>query len=412
MTRPDVDVVVAGAGLAGATLALALAQGGLWVAAVDAQEPDAPTHDGRASAISYAPFRVWRALGVADRLAAAQPIVGIVVSESQAPGAAPRAPSPAWIGFDAAELTGDDAGEPLGWMVENRHARAALAAALSEARVETITPDTVERVEPGAAGVQVRLASGRTLKATVVAAADGRGSRLREAAGIGVAGWPYPQAALVATIAHALPHGGIARQVFLPSGPIALLPLTGDRSSLVWTETTERASALARLPAAAFESLLKRRVGESLGALSLDGRRWTHPLAVQVAEAHTAERLALVGDAACSIHPLAGQGLNLGLKDAAALAQVVVDAARLGEDIGSAAVLDRYARLRRFDAAALAAGTDVLSRVYAEPDRLVGAARGLGVGLANRWGPARRLFMREAGGATGAPPRLLRGASL
>jgi 2-octaprenyl-6-methoxyphenol hydroxylase len=408
MSVQDVDVVVAGAGLAGATLAVALAQAGLRVAAVDAQAPGEGGGDGRASAISFAPFRVWRALGIAGRLSAVQPIAGIVVTDGRAGSPAPRLPSPAWIGFDAGDLGTADAGEPLGFMVENRDARAALGTALAEAGVTLIAPDRVETATPGPASIAVRLGSGRTLRAALVAAADGRDSRLRLAAGVGVTGWPYEQAALVATVAHDTPHEGIARQIFLPSGPLAVLPLPGNRSSLVWTETPERAATLKRLPAAAFEALLLRRLGAGLGAVRLEGERWTHPLAVQLAERHTADRLALVGDAACSIHPLAGQGLNLGIKDAAALAEVVADAFRIGEDVGAPAVLDRYARRRRFDAAALAAGTDALRRLYAESDPVIAGARSVGIAIANRVGPLRRLFAREAGGATGDPPRLVR----
>jgi 2-octaprenyl-6-methoxyphenol hydroxylase len=415
MGANDFDVVVAGAGLAGATLAVALARGGLRVALVDPQPFEAQTaaaFDGRASAISYAPFRIWRTLGVAERLAEAQPINGMVVTEGAPSSAAPRLPSPAWIGFELSDLDGVDAGEPLGWMIENRHARAALAEAVAEAGVTVIAPATVESVEPDAAGATVRLAGGAPLRAALVAAADGRDSALRRAAGIDVTGWDYEQSALVATVSHERPHEGVARQVFLPSGPLAVLPLTGNRSSLVWTEAPERAKALASVAPEAFASLLLRRIGGALGAVTLEGPRWTHALRLQLAEQHVGERLALVGDAACSVHPLAGQGLNLGLKDAAALAETLVDAARLGEDIGLAAVLHRYARRRRFDAATLAAATDGLRRIYAERNPSVRAVRGAGVALANGFGPARRFFAREAGGAAGAAPRLLRGLPL
>ncbi len=399
------DVIVVGAGLAGATLALALAQGGLEVALVDREVPGAAIVDGRASFVAYAPWRMWRTLGVAERIAQSQAISGIVVGEG-ATGAAPRLPAPAWIGF-APEAV--EAGEPLGWMVENAHARAALAAALADSTVQLIAPEGVEGFTAGPDGATVQLASGGQRRAAVLVGADGARSGVRRAAGIGVTGRDYRQTGLVATVAHTRPHGGVARQVFLPSGPLAALPLTGDRSSLVWSETLDRAAALKTMPAEAFCALLARRFGDELGAFTLITERWTHPLSLQVAERRTAGRVALVGDAAIAIHPLAGQGLNLGLKDAAALAETLVDAARLGEDLGSAAVLDRYARLRGFDAAAFAVGTDALKAIYAAP---LGPFRGAGVALANGSGVVRRLLTREAGGAAGEPPRLLRGAAL
>jgi 2-octaprenyl-6-methoxyphenol hydroxylase len=409
MGAQQADVVVAGGGLAGATAALALAAEGLDVVLVDAASPAATgaAPDGRASAISYAPFRLWRSLGIADRLEAMQPIAGIVVTEGAAASPAPALPSPAWIGFDADELQDGDAGEPLGWMVENAHAQAAVAATLAASSVQVVAPAAVESVNPGAAASVVHLRDGEAIRAPLVVAADGRDSALRTQAGIDALGWNYGQTAVVATVSHPEPHDGIARQVFLPSGPLAILPLTGNRSSLVWTETPDRTEALVRVPSEAFESLLLRRAGDSLGPMRLESRRWTHPLKLQVAERRTAERLALLGDAACSIHPLAGQGLNLGLKDAAALADVIGEAFRIGEDIGTVAVLDRYARLRRFDAAGAALSTDLLGRAYAERDPVFSLARSAGVAAVSRIGPLRRFLMRESGGATGAPPSKL-----
>lgn len=401
------DVVVAGGGLAGTTAALALAAEGLEVALVDAQPPEARAPDGRASAVAFAPYRVWRALGVAERLEAVQSIAGMAVTEGEAAGAAPRVASPAWIGFDAGELAGSDAGEPLGWMVENRHAQAALAATLAHSTVRVRAPARVAAVEPDVGGCAVRLDDGTVLRAALAVAADGRDSPLRRRAGIDVVGWDYRRSAVVATVAHTEAHEGVARQVFLPAGPLAVLPLPGRRSSLVWTETPERAEALTRLPAEAFEALLLRRVGEALGPFRLESPRWNHPLRLQLAERRTAPRLALIGDAAASLHPLAGQGLNLGLKDAAALAEVLGEALRLGEDVGSAPVLDRYARRRGFDSAATALGTDALGRVYGERGAGWSALRAAGVTAAGRIGPLRRFFMREAGGATGSPPRSL-----
>jgi 2-octaprenyl-6-methoxyphenol hydroxylase len=416
----DFDVVVAGAGMTGATLALGLAQAGLSVAVVDAQPLAtrvAPDFDGRASAVAYANFRQWRALGVAAALEPhAQPIRAILVTDGPAPGASARAPGAAFLRFEADEIPPDDPGraedEPLGWMIENRHIRAALGQALEAAGVAVFAPAAVAGVAAGPRLAEVALSDGRTLAAPLAVGAEGRASAVREAAGVGVVGWDYPQSGLAATVALDTPHEGVAHQYFLPGGPLAILPLTGDRASLVWTERRDRAAALAAGPQAAFEAHLARRFGEALGRPRLLGPRFVHPLGLAFAQSMTAPRVALAGDAAHAIHPLAGQGLNMGLKDAAALAEVVADAVRLGEDWGSAAVLDRYARWRRFDSVALAAATDVFTRLFSNGDPVARAVRGAGLSLVNRLPAARRFFMREAGGATGDLPRLMRGEAL
>ena len=410
------DVVVAGAGMTGATLALGLAQAGMKVAVVEAQPLEtriAPDFDGRSSAVAYANFRQWRALGVTAALEpVAQPIRSILVTDGPAPGAAAGAPGGAFLRFEADEIADRADDEPLGWMVENRHIRAALGQALEAAGVAAFAPAAVAGVTADARAVEAVLSDGRTLAAPLVVGAEGRGSRVREAAGISVTGWDYPQSGLVATVALERPHEGVAHQYFMPGGPLAVLPLTGDRASLVWTERRDRAAALAAGPEAAFESHLARRFGEALGRPRLLGPRFVHPLSLQLAQAMTAPRVALAGDAAHAVHPLAGQGLNMGLKDAAALAEVVADAARLGEDWGSAVVLDRYARWRRFDALSVVASTDAFNRLFSNSHPLTRAVRGLGLSLVNRLPPARRFFMREAGGAVGDLPRLLRGEAL
>ena len=410
------DVVVAGAGMTGATLALGLAQAGMKVAVVEAQPLEtriAPDFDGRSSAVAYANFRQWRALGVTAALEpVAQPIRSILVTDGPAPGAAAGAPGGAFLRFEADEIADRADDEPLGWMVENRHIRAALGQALEAAGVAAFAPAAVAGVTADARAVEAVLSDGRTLAAPLVVGAEGRGSRVREAAGISVTGWDYPQSGLVATVALERPHEGVAHQYFMPGGPLAVLPLTGDRASLVWTERRDRAAALAAGPEAAFESHLARRFGEALGRPRLLGPRFVHPLSLQLAQAMTAPRVALAGDAAHAVHPLAGQGLNMGLKDAAALAEVVADAARLGEDWGSGVVLDRYARWRRFDALSVVASTDAFNRLFSNSHPLTRAVRGLGLSLVNRLPPARRFFMREAGGAVGDLPRLLRGEAL
>jgi len=235
---------------------------------------------------------------------------------------------------------------------------------------------------------------------------------VRQAAGIGVIGWPYGQSGVVATVKLEKPHQGVAYEYFLPSGPFAILPLTEDRASLVWTEKTEAAEALRGARPEVLSSLLRRRFGPFLGKVEVVGPTFVYPLSVQLAERLVAPRVALLGDAAHAIHPIAGQGLNLGLKGSAALAQVLVEAMRLGEDIGSEAVLERYARWRRFDIIAVAGMMEVFTRLFSNDIPLVRAARGVGLSLVNAVGPARRFFMEEAGGATGDLPRLLRGQAL
>ena len=399
--------------MTGASAALALASAGFRVALVDPQPLDrqlAPTFDGRATAIAYSSFRMLRTLGVG---AALEPdacrIEQILVTDGRSPGAAARAAPPFHLRFAAEEIADRSGGEPLGYMVENRRIRAALADALAASDVAVLTPARVEAVEVGPASARVRLADGRELDAALVVAAEGRGSTVRSLAGIGVTGWSYKQSGVVATVRHARPHGGVAYEHFLPGGPFAILPLTDNRASLVWTEPQRRAEALAAASPERFEAHLRRRFGDFLGEVFVEGPRFAYPLGLQLAERWTAPRVALLGDAAHAIHPIAGQGLNLGLKDVAALAETLADASRRGEDIGAEAVLERYAAWRRFDTVALAGATDAFTRLFSNdfpPLRLV---RGLGMAAVNRIGPARRFFMAEAGGAVGDLPRLLRG---
>jgi 2-octaprenyl-6-methoxyphenol hydroxylase len=410
------DVIIAGAGMAGASLALALKSGGLEPLLVDPlpfETQTAPSFDGRASAIAFSCFRQWRALGAAGAIEPhAQRIEQILVTDGRAPGAAPGMKLPAFLRFDSGEIADRLEGEPLGYMVENRHIRAGLAVAVEAAGIRVLAPARVVRIETTAAGAKVIMEDGRSVAAPLVVGADGRGSLVRRQAGIGVVGWPYRSVGVVATVKLARPHGGVAHEHFLPSGPFAILPLTEDRASLVWTERPDRGRALAEARPEAFHAHLNRRFGEHLGAARLDGPRFVYPLSLELAEAMTAPRIALVGDAAHGVHPIAGQGLNLGLKDCAALAQVLVEAARLGEDIGGEAVLERYVRWRRADNVALAAATDLFDRLFSNDLGPLRLARGLGLAVVNQIGPARRFFMQEAGGAVGDLPRLLRGESL
>jgi len=413
----DFDVVIAGGGMAGATLALALTQADMRVAIVDVTAPEtrvAPTFDGRTSAVAFANFRQWRALGVGEGLSAlAQPITDILITDGPAPSASRGAPLPAFLHFDVEEVAAETGGDPLGWVLENRHIRAALNAALAETQVATLI-GALDAVSPDASGATATLTDGRKLRAGVVVGADGRESRVRKSSGIGVQGWAYRQAGVSTTLALERPHGGVAHQHFLPGGPLAILPLVGDasaphRASLVWTETTDRADALIAASPEAFEAHLARRFGEMLGRPRLIGPRVAYPLRLQVADRMTGARTALIGDAAHVIHPIAGQGLNLGLKDVGALAEVLIAAARIGEDIGSDMVLDRYARWRRFDGAGLAMATDFLSRLFSNDAPPIRLARDLGLAAVNRIPRLRRLFMQEAGAGLGDLPQLLQG---
>ena len=410
------DVIIAGAGMAGASLALELAHGGLRTALIDPQPfaaQVAPTFDGRASAIAYSSFRAWETIGVGAELEPlSQRIEQIVVTDGPSPGASSRKAAPVFLRFDSDEIAARAGGEPLGYMLENRHIRAALAEAVGQADIAQMAPARVESVAFEPAKTRVRLADGRELTAPLVVGAEGRGSIVRREAGIGAIGWPYPQKGVVATVRLGRPHNGVAYEHFLPAGPFAILPLTDDRASLVWTERSAPADALRDARPEVFRSLLQRRFGEFVGRVEVEGPTFVYPLALQLAERLTATRTALVGDAAHGIHPIAGQGLNLGLKDAAALAEVLVDAARLGEDLGSDSVLNRYAAWRRFDNVTLAAATDLFNRLFSNDHSAIRLARGAGLAVVNRIGPARRFFMQEAGGAVGDLPRLLKGEAL
>ena len=410
------DVIIAGAGLAGATFALAAAQGGLRVVLVDPQPFDAqlaPTFDGRSTAIAFSTFRMLDALGIGRALRPhACRMDRILVTDGRRPGAASSSQSPAFLRFDADEIGDRTDGEPLGYLVENRHIRLALSDAVTAAGIEVRAPASVVKVEADAARSRVTLTDGAVIEAPLVVAAEGRASLVRKAAGIGTVGWGYEQSGVVATVSLGRDHGNVAHEYFLPSGPFAILPLTGRRASLVWTESTRRGAALQAASDEAFQSHLMRRFGDFLEDVTVLGPRFVYPLSLQLAEQLTAPRIALIGDAAHAVHPVAGQGLNMGLKDAAALAEVLVDALRLGEDIGSETVLDRYARWRRFDNAALAAGFDGFVRLFSNDIAPLRLARTLGIAAVNRIAPLRRAFMHEAGGATGDLPRLLTGQTL
>ena len=403
------DIVVVGAGLVGMTMAVALAQAGAEVALVDRVAPglqQLPDFDGRASAIAQANVRYLSALQVWQRLPDTAPIREIRVSDGG---------SPFFLHYDSRALAGASADpEPLGRMVENRHLRMALAGAVAALPgIRLIAPVRVTAMLPGQAGgshVDLALADGRWLRARLCIAADGRASALREMAGIEVQGWSYPQSGIVCTVRHSLPHDGIAQERFLPSGPFAILPLTDaaddgaagamprHRASIVWTERQDAVPAMMALDEAAFAGEVARRFGDYLGPLRLEGPRWSYPLSFQLARQLVAPRLALVGDAAHGIHPIAGQGLNLGLRDIARLAAEVAQPLRLGLDPGAPAILQRYAAGRRFDTVLMGVVTDGLNRLFSNGDPGLRLLRGLGLSTVNRLPPLKRVLMRHAMG--------------
>jgi 2-octaprenyl-6-methoxyphenol hydroxylase len=400
------DVLISGGGMVGLPLGLALAQGGLKTVIADAAPPAKvldPGFDGRVSALAYASVRMLTALGVWERLAPdAQPIREILVSDGQAGKPA----SPFSLHFDAQEV----GAEALGHIAENRHIRAALYRAVETSpNLELMAPAAVKSLTVEGAGAVARLDNGEEISATLAIAADGRESMLRSQMGIQIIGWSYPQTGIVATVEHEQPHNGVAYEHFLPSGPFAILPMIGNRSSLVWTEAKAKAPALLALDEAGFNEELARRFGGHLGKTRAAGPRWSYPLSFHLARDFVRPRFALAGDCAHGIHPIAGQGLNLGLKDAAALAEVLLDAGRLGRDIGALDTLKRYERWRRFDSFALAASTDALNRLFSNDIAPLRHLRDLGLGIVDSIGPARRFFMRHAGGDIGKLPRLMKG---
>ncbi|MCG8562857.1 MAG: FAD-dependent monooxygenase [Hyphomicrobiales bacterium] len=401
------DAVVAGGSFVGLSLALALARcapAGFRVAVVDRAPPRAAAgSDGRASALSAASCRLLEVLDVWPRLAdEAQPILDIDITDSRL-----TAPvRPLFLHFDTAL----ERGAPAAYMVENARLGEALAAVAGEtAGVTLLAPETVDGFDVDLHGVRVRLGGGGTLSGRLLVAADGRRSALRRRAGIKTIGWSYPQTGIVTTVAHEKPHEGRAVQHFLPAGPFAILPLRGDRASLVWSEERSAAERIMALDDEGFLAELTRRFGHKLGGLRLAGPRQAYPLDLHIARSFVADRLALVGDDAHGVHPLAGQGLNIGLRDVAALTEVVVEALRLGLDPGGAAVLARYERWRRFDSAFSAVAMDALNRLFSNDSEALRATRAFGLSVVDRLPPVKDFFVREAAGLTGDLPRLLRG---
>ena len=403
------EILIVGGGLSGPILALALSRAGHCVTVIDAlrEEPrKAADFDGRSYAVALTSQRLLDGIGLWDAVADhSQPILEIKVSD----GRAGEGPSPFFMHFDHAEIEEG----PMGHMVQDRHLRRALLEAMAETDgITHLAGETVTHQTVVGAGVTVTLASGKTLGGAMLIGADGRGSGTAARAGIKRMGWPYNQTALVCAIAHEKPHHGIAHQFFMPSGPLAILPLPGNVSSIVWSEQTETAAAFQALPEDAYLTMLRPRFGDFLGDISLAGQRYSYPLSLSLATRLVAPRTALIGDAAHGVHPIAGQGLNAGMRDIAALAEVITDATRRGEDPGTQAVLARYEEWRRFDNTALALATDSFNRLFSNDNALVRGVRDLGMGLVGKLPTLRRSFIREAAGLTGDLPRLMRGAPL
>jgi 2-octaprenyl-6-methoxyphenol hydroxylase len=402
------DVLISGGGLVGQALALALAHHGLSSQIVDPADPVAtiaPGFDGRASAIASATWQMFEVLGIADRLAGhGCAIHAIKVSDGGQAGELDFVTSP------------ED--RALGTMVENRRLRLALAAALAEAPlVRLFMPSTVVQRDMGTHGVTLTLGDGTRLAAPLLIVAEGRRSPTRDAAGFGIANWSYHHHAMIGAVAHSKSHGNVAHEIFFPSGPFALLPLVDDdqgrhRSAFVWTVSEKDGPGFAKLGDRGFTAELEKRAGDLLGSMALVAPRMTYPLGFHHSAKIVGDRIVLVGDAAHGIHPIAGQGLNLGLRDVAALAEVLVEGARLGLDLGDAALLARYQRWRGLDSLMVSLATDGLTRLFGIPGRTASAVRRAGLGAVQRMPMLKRFFMDEARGEAGDLPRLLAGAEI
>lgn len=416
MDSRHLDLAVVGAGLNGSLLALASGEAGLATALIDRVPLKSLTDagfDGRTTAIAYTSQRLFAALGVWDDLAdEAEPIRDIRISDAGHDGRA----SPLHLHFDHREATpGSRDHAPMGWIVENRFLRRALLRRLADCpQVELVAPDEVIETDRNADRAELTLKSGRRLQARLVASAEGRFGSMREEAGIGARAWSYDQIAIVLVARHERPHRGVAQERFLPGGPFAILPMRDGpegehRSSIVWTERADLARRLLELDPPRFQAEFARRFGDHLGCVEPAGPRWWYPLGLVHADRYTDTRLVLVGDAAHGIHPIAGQGYNLGVRDIAALVEVLVDAKRLGLDLGAADTLERYAQWRRADNFAMVAATDLLNRLFSNDIKPLRLIRDAGLAAVNRVPALRRFFVRHAMGMVGDLPKLIRG---
>lgn len=398
------DVIIQGGGLTGLALAAALGDAGVAVLLVEERPMPAMTHarfDGRVTAIARGSKQALASIGAWDAMAGAgEPILEIEVGEEN---------SPLTVHYDHRDVDN----EPLGWIVPNQAIRLALLEAIARCpTVEVAAPASIARSERRAHGLEAELTDGQLIKASLLAVCEGRFSKTRDSLGIGAKRWAYGQTGLVCTLAHELPHRGRAVERFFPDGPFAMLPLPGKRSSIVWALDDTLAESVKALDDGAFTAEVQDRFGDSLGRLSLEGHRWSYPLVLVWSDRYTAERAVLVGDTARGIHPIAGQGWNLAVRDVTAIAEIVVDRLRLGLDPGSADALERYAAWRSFDSLALVAVTDGINRLFANDVFPLKLAREAGLALVDRIPPAKKFFMRHAMGLVGDLPRLMRGLPL
>ena len=403
------DVIILGAGLIGLTQALALAAHGLRVAVIDRADPEVlkdAKHDGRVSSINSASWNIFEAIGLAEKL---EPhgcnIDKILINDSLKPGKVDFIP--------------DEDDGPLGVMIQNNILQRILfEAAAGNGMIDLYMPAQVTEAERGEYQVTVCLDGtmeiGAPLAAPLLIAADGRGSRMRDEAGIIMATWQYDHSAVICTVTHEQPHGNTAYEIFYPSGPFAILPMRDDgsgqhRSAIVWSVPRKDGPALAKINARAFEAELMKKSGGFLGQMKLHSDRATYPLGFHHSDGLVSQRLALVGDAGHGIHPIAGQGLNLGLRDVAALTECVVDGARTGLDLGDAQILARYDRWRGLDNLMMSAATDILTRLFGMPGDAPSAIRRFGMDIVQRTGPLKDRFMAEARGESGDLPKMLMG---
>ena len=403
------DVIIVGGGLNGSALAVALASAGLHCVVIDALPAKIrknPKFDGRSYAIANGSARLLRTLGLWDALTDnAQPMLEIKVTD----GKAGQGPSPFWMHFDHAEIEEG----PMGYMVQDRHLRSTLLNALSDNdKIIHMAGRKVVSQSVDANQASVTLDNGDIIQGALIVGSDGRQSSTAQTAKIKRVAWGYDQTALVCAVEHEKPHNGIAHQFFMPTGPLAILPLTGNRSSIVWSETTQNAARINALPDADYLDELRPAFGSFLGQIKLAGDRFTYPLGLSLATDMIADRVALIGDAAHGVHPIAGQGLNAGLRDVAALAEVLSDARKRGLDIGSPITLGEYQKWRRFDNTTLAIATDSFNRLFSNDNSLLRMARDLGMGVINNLPGMRRNFIREAAGLTGELPKLMQGKAL
>ena len=401
----DCDIAIVGGGFNGPALALAAAQVGLRVIVLDATSHKPRKNakfDGRAYALALASKRLMAAVGVWENVAQdAEPMLNIRVSD----GRAGVGVSPFFMDFDHAELEEG----PMGYMVEDRHLRYALQAAMQTSPlIEYRLATRVTGQSTGPEGVTLSLANNQKITTRLLVGADGRQSGTAARAGITYTGWQYSQTALVCAVEHDRPHGGVAHQFFMPAGPMAVLPLSARRSTVVWSEKTDNAAVIKTLDDAAFLDVLRPRFGDFLGDIALTGGRFSYPLGMMIAKSYIAPNVALIGDAAHGVHPIAGQGLNAGLRDVAALIQVLSEAKQRGEDFASQPVLARYQLWRRFDATALAVATDGFNRLFSNDNPILRLGRDLGMGMLNAMPKVRRGILREAAGLTGDLPDLMR----